>query len=213
MAMDWGNLLTAGGKGAVGGIGKLFGGNNKNPSDIAGQHLDNMPPFIMNLMRQYAEQGDKARGPLQEQYQQLMRDPSSILSNLGKGYTESPGYQFKKNQALDAGSNVAAAGGMLGSPQHQLNAMDTANGLASQDYNDYLQNVMGLYDKGLSGMGSVDQRGYDATKDFSRMIEEYFTGKANNAYEGQASKNASKNDMMKMLFDLFGKGATAAGVL
>lgn len=208
--MDWSNFLSAGGKGAASGIGNLFRGG-KNPSDVAGQHLDNMPPFIMELMRKFAEQGDKARGPLQQQHEQLMNDPSSILSKLGKGYTESPGFQFKKNQALESGSNAAAAGGMLGSPQHQQNSMETANNLAGSDYNDYMKNAMGLYEKGLSGMGNTEQRGYDATENFSKMIQDYFSGKANNAYEGQATKNAGKSDMMKMLFDLFGKGAAAAG--
>jgi hypothetical protein len=211
MAMDWANLLTAGGKGAAGGLGNLFGGGRKNPSDVANQHLDNMPPFIMELMKKFGMQGDEARGPLQEQYQKMMSDPSSILSGLGKGYQESPGYQFNKNQALEAGNNAMAAGGMIGSPAHAQNAQDTASGFASRDYNDYMGNAMKVYGQGLEGMGKVDERGYEATKDFSKMIQEYFSGKANNAYEGQASKNASKNDMMKMLFDLFGKGAMAAG--
>ncbi len=102
MAMDWANFLSAGGKGAASGISNLFsGGNRKNPADVAGKHLDNMPPFIMELMRKFAEQGDKARGPLHDQYSKLMEDPASVLSGIGKGYTESPGFQFNKSRGWD----------------------------------------------------------------------------------------------------------------
>jgi len=47
-------------------------------------------------------------------------DPDGLYSKLGQGYKESPGYQFKLKQAMMAGDNAAAAGGMAGTPQHQV---------------------------------------------------------------------------------------------
>ncbi len=96
---------------------------------------------------------------------------------------------------------------MLGSPQHQQTAMDTASGLASRDYNDYMKNAMGMYEKGLSGMGDVEKRGFDTTNDFSKMIQDYFKSKSGLEYEGQASKNQGQGDMMKTLMSLFGQFA------
>lgn len=104
-------------------------------------------------------------GPqLGAQYSQLATHPEYMLQQLGNSYQSSPGYQFALKEALAAAGNAAAAGGMSGTPLHQRNAMETAQGLAARDYNDYLSNALGLYGAGLSGMQSLYGTGLSGTQ-------------------------------------------------
>lgn len=202
MAFDIGNFLSAGTLGAGKGLKNLLGGNAKNPADVASQNLSNLPPFLQMLFQNIGNRGEQSAGTLMDQYNKLINDPSSILSSLGKNYQQSPGYQFNKDQALSAASNAAAAGGMLGSPAHQQNAMDVATNLASKDYNDYLKNALGLFGTGLGGLEGFNQKGFQATEDFAKMIQDYFNSNAQLAYEGQAAKNQKNSDLLNKLFGI-----------
>ena len=59
-----------------------------------------------------------------------MLDPTALMSEFGKGYHQSPGYQFALDQALKAGGRASAAGGMAGSPMQQEQAGQMTTGLA-----------------------------------------------------------------------------------
>lgn len=82
---------------------------------------------------------------------QRMLDPTQMMQEFGGQYTQSPGYQYQLSQALKAGGQAAAAGGMAGSPMQQQQAMQTAQGLAGQDYYNYLDRALGLYQTGAGG--------------------------------------------------------------
>ena len=90
-------------------------------------------------------------------YEGLVQDPTQKLSQIGAGYKQSPGYQFALNQALKGVGQASAAGGMAGSPQQQQQAAATAQGLASQDYGQYMQRALGLYGTGLAGQRGLGE--------------------------------------------------------
>lgn len=83
-------------------------------------------------------------------YEQML-DPSTLMSQIGSHYQQSPGYQFSLNQALKGVGQAATAGGMAGSPQQQQQAASAAQGLASQDYGNYMQQALRLYTTGAGG--------------------------------------------------------------
>ena len=91
-------------------------------------------------------------------YQQMWQDPSSIMNRLGSGYQASPGYQFQLGQAMKSIGQSAAAGGMAGSPQQQQQSAQMATGMASQDFNKYLQNMLGMYMGGVQGYSQLGQQ-------------------------------------------------------
>lgn len=54
-----------------------------------------------------------------------------------RGFRESPGYQFSMDQAMRGASAAASAGGYLGSGRAAKASAEYAQGLASQEYNNY----------------------------------------------------------------------------
>ena len=130
-----GGLLGAGGLGlgalfGLGGEQESFGGGT--PQSYLGQ--------VPDILKKYFAP-----------YQGLVEDPTAKLGEIGSHYTQSPGYHFALQQAMQGIGSAAAAGGMAGSPQQQQQAAGAAQGLASQDYGNYMQRALGLYGTGLTG--------------------------------------------------------------
>jgi len=170
-------------------IGKLFGGNQKNPADVANKRLDQIPSTINPYYQPYIDNGRNAMASLQPQYEQQLNDPGALFSKLGEGYTQSPGYQFKLREALNAGNNAFAAGGMLGSGAHQYSNMNTASDFANKDYEDYINHILGLYGAGIKGEEGFNSQGYDASKDYASSLGNVLGQKSAYDYAGQAGKN------------------------
>jgi len=63
-----------------------------------------------------------------------LANPNSMYNKFSEGVQRSPGYQFKLKQALQAGQNPSAAGGMLGTPQDQQQQMGIANDLSKPGF-------------------------------------------------------------------------------
>ena len=183
---------------AAGGLAGMFGRGQKNPADAANKYFNQIPGQTKQYYQPYMEAGKGAMSDLQNQYKDLLG--GGVYDKLGAGYKESPGYQFKLKQALGAGGNAAAMGGMLGTPQHQEQAMDTANGLASQDFNDYLGKQMGLYGLGLQGTQGLNQMGYNANSDYGSMLANLLGQQGQYAYAGQAGKNQQGSQNMNNIF-------------
>ena len=207
-----------------GGIGQMAGGiagmfskkpKYNDPSKKANQYLDKIPGQIAPYLNPYIQQGQQAGNQLMPQFSQMFGNSGEFYNKLGEGYQQSPGYQFKLNQALQAGGNASAAGGMLGSPQHQEQAMGTANGIASQDFNDYMKNVLGVLGMGQEGLQGFEQQGFGASGDFASALAAMLGQQSANAYQGEAGKNQfNTNQAMqkqKNWADIFGGAGNAAG--
>ncbi len=198
---DWYRKMMGGmmGGGMMGGgLAGMFGGHGKNPADAANKYLDQIPGQTQQYYSPYQEAGKGALGDLQNQYKDLLS--GGVYDKLGAGYKESPGYQFKLQQALGAGNSASAAGGMLGTPQHEQQNMQLGNDIASQDFNDYMQKQMGLYGMGLEGQQGLNQMGYNANTDYANMLGSTMGQKAAYGYAGQASQNQNRSNDWSNLF-------------
>ncbi len=183
---------------AAGGAWNIFGNKGINPADAANQSLNKIPGQSLEQYNPYMQAGKSALDDLQNRYKDLFS--GNVQNTLGENYKESPGYQWKLKQALAASNNAQAAGGMLGTPQHEQLNMQTAEGIAGQDYNDYIKNQMGLYGLGLGGEEGINNQGFDATKQYTDTLNNMASQQAGYNYAGQAGKNASKGQGMSDIF-------------
>lgn len=183
----------------LGGLFGLFGGNKgKNPADSAMGYLDQIPEQMRPFFEKYMNAGGDALSSLMPEYQKLLG--GDVYNKLASGYKESPGYKHALQEALGASSNAAAAGGMLGTPMAQQNAMETAQGVSSKDFKDYMASQMGLYGQGLSGLSDINKMGYGANTDFANMLGSLFGQKAQYAYAGQDAANKAKSQNWSDIF-------------
>ncbi len=162
----------------------LFPG--ENPYDKASPYFQQIPDILKQYMNPYINAGQGAMGQLQGQYGQLVNDPGAMMQKIGAGYKQSPGYQFQLNQGLGAAGNAAASGGMLGSQQHQQQAATVSEGLANQDYYNYLSKALGMYGTGLQGLGDINKMGYGASTGLASGLMGNLQNQGAMAYANQA---------------------------
>lgn len=193
---------------AIGGIAGLFH-KQKNPADAANKYLDKIPGAMQPYYQPYMQAGKGALGNLQNMYGELTGNPGELFSRLGAGYQASPGYQFALKQALAAGGNAAAAGGMLGTPQHRDNNMETAQGLASKDFENYINHVLGLYGQGREGLEELNKLGYGANTGYGNVLGSVLGQQAQNAFTGQTGLNQANQANWSNIFG--GLGAAGQG--
>lgn len=208
-----------GGLGA--GLAGMAMGNDNNPYDAASSSFNQIPGTISPYFSPYINAGRSALPQLQNQfssmmgqypglqnqYSSLINNPGSKYNSIASGYQSSPGYNWSLQQGLSAADNAAAAGGMQGSPQHQQQAATMATGLASQDFQNYLSHVLGLYGTGLqgnqgllntgiSGMQGINAQGYNASDSLAGSLANNLMNQGNLAYSGAAAQNQSRGTEM-----------------
>lgn len=201
----------------------------QNPGDAGNQYVNQIPGVITPYYQPYIDAGNQALGTLQGQNQQLlgnlpglqsqysqdMTNPGQTLSQIGAGYTQSPGYQWQLDQGEAAITNAAAAGGYLGTPQQQQYAGTLATNLANQDYNDYMKSALdvyntglhgsqGLYDTGYRGTQDINHMGYQASNQLAEGLAQALMAQAHLAYAGQASRNQYHDSLAKGIFGAVG---------
>lgn len=205
MAFNWGGAGSGAASGASAGsafgpwgaaaggvIGGLAGGflsRNKNPSKEAGKYFDQIPDELRKYFDPYINAGNRALPGLEREYGRLIGDPGARMNEIGADYQQSPGFQFALKNALQSAGHAAAAGGMAGSPQHEQQSMEVATGLANQDYNQWLQQALGLYGRGLSGEENIYGIGAKAGMGMGENMASYLANRAKLEYEGANAEN------------------------
>ena len=179
-------------------------GEDDNSMDDVQGYLAQIEPMLHQYYDPYINQGQAAMGTLDQQYQMLLNDPAAMQAMLGSGYTQSPGYQYNYNQAMNAGNMAAAAGGMTGTPAHEEQMMGTASGIASQDYWKYYGANQGLWNQGLQGTQDMFNTGFNASNAMASGLGSLYGNQANLAYGNMQTQN-------DMFASLLGAGMGAAG--
>lgn len=213
------------GFGAAGaGLGSLFS-NQQNPYNSAEPYLNQIPGMLSSAYGPYMQAGQGAMGQLQGQYgnllkggqglqnqfSQMAQNPSQFYNQMASNYHSSPGYQWQVGQGMNAVNNAAMSGGMAGSPQHQQQAATMTQGLANQDFQNYMnttQQQMGMglqggenmYGMGLQGLQGLNQLGFNAANQFGIGSNANLMNQGNLAYSGQAAQNASQGQQYGNLF-------------
>ena len=222
MAFNWGNAFRGGTSGAVagssfgpwgaaigGGLGALGGFFGDDEEDKTNKMLDQIPDQLKQYIMPYITAGQGALGKASGAYDELLKDPNALISRIGAGYKQSPGYQWRLNQGEQGITNAAAAGGMAGTGQHQQQAGELAENIANQDYNNYMQNALGLYGTGLSGQQTLATGGQAAGADLGTSLANLLQGRAGLNYKRGAANNQLNSDMFSsILAYLSKKGAT-----
>ena len=171
----------------------LFGGGD-DPSKEFAKAMEGYEEMLLGYYQPFMDQTFSQLPTLEQQYSMLLTNPNAIYDMLAMDFEASPGYEYQYNSAMNAQNQAAAAGGQLGGSQHQSYAAQEANALASQDFDKYMQSMMGLYGQGLSGTESLHQMnyktGYSASSDMARYMAELMQAEAAiAAQQAQADSN------------------------
>ena len=187
----------------------MFGlGSGTSPQDAASPYLDQIRQDLPGYYQPFIDAGQQALPQLQDQYGQLTSDPGGFMNNLGQGYQQSPGMQYAIDQATTAGNRSASAGGMLGTPAAAMAVAEQAQGIGQQDYNNWMNNAMGLYGQGQQGLQNLYGTGFQASTGLGGNLANLGMTEANMAYQGQSAENQAQNNalggIMGGLGSLFG---------
>lgn len=186
-------------------LSNLFGGD-KNPMGEANKYLDQIPGVAHKGYDPYVTAGLDASGKTKSTYEDLMNDPTAFINKLMEGYKPSEGYNFQKEQLQKELGNTAAAGGIAGTPQDQMNQGQGIQKLLSGDMQDFLKNVLGVFNTGLQGEEGIAGRGFDATKNLTDILGGALNQQGELAYKNAADQNKNKSD----LWSTFGKALGGA---
>src|SRR3954471_6100197 len=132
-------------------LSKLFGGGGQSPQNAANNYLNQIPGVAHQGYDPYINEGRDASGKTKSKYEELMDDPTGFINKLMEGYKPSEGYQFQKEQLTKELGNTAAAGGIAGTPEDQMNQGAGIQKLLSGDMQQFLKNVLGEFHTGLEG--------------------------------------------------------------
>jgi hypothetical protein len=187
-------------------LSKLFGGGDKNPMDAANPYLNKIPGVAHQGYDPYINSGLDASAKTKSQYESLMNDPTAFINSLMEGYKPSEGYQFQKEQLTKELGNTAAAGGIAGTPQDQMNQGQGVQKLLSADMQQFLQNILGVYGAGLSGEEGIANRGYDASGRLTDSLGSALNQQGGLAFQNAQQQNKNKNDLWSMFGKALGAG-------
>lgn len=139
------------------GTGYIQGGTATGRADIGGGYTD---------ASNFLTQAGGAFTPLADLGKKYGGATSLALGALGAGtpdqqaaarsaFTAGPGYQFNLDQGLEAINRRRNAAGMLASGNADRDAQEYGAGLASQEYNKWLDNLLGFTSPELTATGGA----------------------------------------------------------
>jgi hypothetical protein len=177
-----------------------------NPANAAMPYLQQIPGTITPYFQPYINAGQSALQTLMQNYNQLLTNPGATINQIGQGYQTQPGYDYAQKSGMNAANAAAAAGGSLGTPEHQQEAAQQSEDIANQFYQQYLNQALGLYGKGLQGEEGINQMGYGASTELAQDLGSNLASEGSLAFQGAQGQNAANGSMV-------GLAATALGGL
>lgn len=137
--------------GLIGGVGSLLGGQSAKSNALTGyKYLDkNITPVVKT--------GVAANNDISAL---LTGGPNSAAAQNAFGnYLNSTGYQFQRDQGTQAITGSAATRGLLNSGSTAKALTNYGQGLAGNYFNDYLSQLGGVANRGLTASGQIGQAG------------------------------------------------------
>lgn len=205
----WPALLGAG----LGMLGNFLGspkGGAGGSTGNAAQYLNQIAPMGKEIYNPYIKRGHEAQNLANGKYNEMAANPMDYINQIISGYKPSEGYKFKEQKALEAARNNAAAGGLTGTRNDQLQQAEMANGLLGGDMQEWLQNVLGVQGAGLTGQQHVADTGLHASNSLADLLGGALNTQADLAYEDQKEKRANRQ---KMFGDITGFASMGLGGL
>lgn len=163
--------------GYVGGVGQIggSGGHYNNPRGGQGGFgpVGKVLDQVQNAKRQ-------------SEYQVEFTDPAKARKNALSQFFTSPGYQFRREQGLDAMQNSAAARGTLSSGNTLKALQSYGDGLASQEFDSYANRLASLAGVGQTATQNVGALGANAARGSGAALQNAGAARAS-GYAGQAN--------------------------
>jgi hypothetical protein len=181
--------------GMFGDSGAPYGDAMKQFKRYYGQSQDAQNPFY--------KAGIQGMGNFQD-WLGGMKDTSAFINKLMGGYQQSPWAQNLQNQSMRAGTNAASAGGLTGSTPFAQQMQQNAGNIASQDQNQWLQNVLGVNNQYGAGQGSLMQGGQHAADIMSGLAQMMGNNMGAGAYGQRAGQNQDMNSIFSGILHMFG---------
>lgn len=138
----------------------------------------------------YMQAGQGALGNYQG-WLQGQHDPSGFINHLMSQYQESPWAKYQQQQGIRAVQNAGSNDGTQGSTAQQLQLQQNAQGISSQDMQNWLGNVLGINSNYGAGQQSLIQGGQNAANSLSNI---YNTGGENLAGLGIRQRAGEQQD-------------------
>jgi hypothetical protein len=203
--MAFGAGLGLLGGGALAGLGDLFGfGGDTNPADAAMPYLNQIAPMLQQYMSPYISQGQTAYGQMEGPLSQMTSNPTGFINNIMNQYQPSQQFQTQNQAALNSAANTAAAGGMRGSVQDIDNSANITNTLMGQDMQNWLNNVLGVQGRGLSGEQGLYGQGLGAASGLSSDLANLMNEQGSLAFQGQEQNNMNNQNLLQSLMSMGG---------
>lgn len=175
----------------LGGLGGLFGGlfgNSGAPYDKYTDQINQWGGKGAGAQQPYQDAGTGAISDYQK-WLQGQKDPGQFINGLMSGYKESPYAQNLQQEAMRAGQNAGSASGLMGSTPLMQQMQQNAGNIASQDQNQWLQNVLGINSQYGQGQQNLINGGQGAANSLTNLYSHMGDKNAEGAYGKQAGKN------------------------
>jgi len=164
---DWGNALWAGIPAIAQGIGGMFGDSGA-PYGAAMDQYQQWGQKGADVQQPYLQGGQRGLGNY-ENWLQGQKDPSGFINNMMGQYQTSPYAKFQMQQGQNAANNAASASGMIGSTPFMQENQNYARNIASQDQNQWLQNVLGVNTQYGQGQQNLMTGGQNSANALTNM--------------------------------------------
>jgi hypothetical protein len=84
--------------------------------------------------------------------------------------------------------------------------MGVSNDIASKDYEDYINHILGIFGAGQAGQQQFQNQGYDSSTRYGDNVGNVLGQKAQYSYAGQAGQNANNANNWSNAFKVLGMG-------
>lgn len=188
-----------GGMGAgMGGFAQFIGGltgNSGAPYEEANDAYQGYANKAANAQNPFYNAGVSALDPYNSMLGQ-MSHPSDFINNLMGQYQESPWVKYSQQQGMRAAKNIGSAYGLTGSTPLQMQAQQNAQGISSQDMQNWLGHALGVNNQALSGYGNLVNGGQNSANALSDIYNKQGQFAGESAYGRSAGQNQDWSNMI-----------------
>ena len=178
------------------GVGSLVNGGQ--PYTQAGNQYTAGAEQADNQQNPFYKAGTQATGDYQD-WLTSQKDPSAYINDQMKNYKESDYAKDEQDQAIRAGQNAGSANGLTGSTPMAQQMQQNATNIASQDQNQWLQNVLGINTQYGQGENNLMQGGQHSADQLSQIYQDLGTQLAGTKYGAEAGHNQDIQNIIAML--------------
>lgn len=125
------------------------------------------------------------------------------------GFFESPGFKFRRDEALRATERAASAGGLLNSGAAKKALMERADNMASAEYGDWWNRLAGIAGVGQAATNSTVQAGQIATQGITAAQQAAGNARASSYANTGSAINSGINNVLSAY--MFNKGGGFGG--